>query len=330
MSKRVNEKTKSRLQGLLRWGVAGILLFWLFKSGKLSGLKDLERLLASPWLFTLAFFATSMNFVFNFFRWKLLLSGVHVKIPFRRIVRLSMIGQFFSIFMPGSVGGDVIKAVYVARAFPSHKTDAVASILLDRILGFLTLMAFASFFFVLSFDPAHLPKSLQGFSTILAIGTVALFMIVLLPSSLVRFLEKSKSQNALVQRITKTLKAFARSPITILKGLGISFLSQGSGMLGMYFIGLAVYGSLPWGNLDVMRFISASAVGTTASALPLSPMGLGVGQLAFGKAFKLLGAPEEAYGIVIISAIQIISFVLNLSGALWFLKSKKEIQQVMS
>lgn len=49
--------------------------------------------------------------------------------------------------MPGAVGGDVIKAIYIAKEFPEHKTNGIASILLDRILGFLTLMLFASLFF---------------------------------------------------------------------------------------------------------------------------------------------------------------------------------------
>lgn len=326
----MKDSAKKLISNLARWAVAALILFWLFRSGKLSDLKDLDKLFQQPIYFFLACAGLITNYVLNFFRWQVLLTGIGIGIPFSQIVRLSMIGQFFSIVMPGAVGGDLIKAVYVAKSFPTEKTSAIASILLDRILGFLTLMAFASFFFVLSFDATHLPPSLQGFGALLALGTCALFMFVLLPGRAVKFLSRLETKNSIIQRILKTLKAFSRSPSTILKGLLISFVSQGGAIFGMYFIGRAVYGALPWADLDLMRFISATAVGTTASALPLSPMGLGIGQVAFAKVFALLGAPEEAYGIVIISAVQIIAFMLNLSGALWFLKSKKEIQQAMS
>lgn len=315
---------------ILKWGFALGILWWLLHSGKLASLRELDKLFKSPSLFTCACVGLASNYVLNFFRWQLLLKGIGVEIPFSQVVRLSMIGQFFSIAMPGSVGGDLIKAVYIAKSYPQQRTAVVASIFLDRVLGFLTLMAFASFFFILSFDTTHLAPGLQGFGTILALGTSALFAVVLLPGRAVKILNKINTENSLVERLVKTLKAFARKPSTIAKGLTISFLSQGGAMFGMYCIGTSIFGSLPWGNLDPMRFISASAVGTTAAALPLSPMGLGVGQVAFGKVFKLLGAPQEFYGIVIISAVQIITFVLNLSGALWFLKSKKEIQQAMS
>lgn len=322
---------KDWVKNVLRWGLAGLLLFWLFKSGKLSGLRDLDKFFASPGFFALACLGMITNYVLNFFRWRMLLTGVDVIIPFSQVVRLSMIGQFFSIFMPGSVGGDLVKAVYIAKSYPKQRTDVVASILLDRILGFLTLMAFATFFFVLSFDATRLPRSLQGFGTILGLGTLALFMIVLVPGRASRLLNHlNLGDNFLqkaLQRIAKMLRSFARHPLTILKALAISFVSQAGSMLAMYLIGASVFGPLPWGTLDGMRFISAAAVGTTASALPLSPMGLGVGQIAFGKVFVLLGAPDEHHGILIISAIQIISFVLNLMGALWFLRSKKEVQQ---
>lgn len=326
----MKESTKNQLLNLVRWGVAGVVLLWLYKSGKLSGLNELSKLFNAPFYFSLACLGLATNYILNFFRWQVLLTGIGVQIPFSQIVRLSMIGQFFSIVMPGSVGGDLIKAVYVARSYPTQRTSVVASILLDRVLGFLTLMGFASFFFVLSFDTSHLSPALQNFGSLLAAGTLTLFLVVLLPARALKFLNRLNSKSAFLEKIAKTLKAFARSPSTILKGLGISFLSQGGAILGMYCIGSAVYGTLPWGNMDFMRFVSSTAVGTTASALPLSPMGLGIGQVAFGKTFLLLGAPSEAYGIVIISAVQIITFVLNLSGAIWFLKSKKEIQQAMS
>jgi uncharacterized membrane protein YbhN (UPF0104 family) len=126
-----------------------------------------------------------------------------------------------------------------------------------------------------------------------------------------------------MERLIKTLESFARKPQVLLQALTMSILGQAGCILGFYLIGQILFSSFPWGEMNLLKFMAGTAVGVTASAIPLSPMGLGVGQIAFGKVFLLLGAPQESYGIVIISAAQIILFSLNLSGALWFLKSKR-------
>ena len=312
------------LKVIVRWLFAFTLLVWLFRSGKMASLSDLQKLLASPILLLLAIFGFVINYVLNFLRWNILLEGVGITIKFKEIIRLSMIGQFFSIFMPGAVGGDLVKAVYVSRQFPQHRTKGVASILLDRVLGFLTLLLSATFFFIISFDLQSLSHSLQVFILFLSSGTLTLLLMVLLPRNAVKFLKGFKVSHPIWERLTKTLESFARRPKTLIWALFVSVLGQAGCILGFCLIGQILFLSFPWGEMNLLKFMAGTAVGVTASALPLSPMGLGVGQVAFGKVFSLLGAPQESYGIVIISAAQIVMFSLNLSGALWFLKSKQK------
>jgi hypothetical protein len=228
--------------------------------------------------------------------------------------------------MPGAVGGDLIKAVYVTKQYPQHRTKGVASILLDRILGFLTLLLSATFFFLLGFDLHSLSHSLKFFILFLSLGTFILLLMVLLPAKAVKLLRKNEWPHSLWERVLRTLESFARKPQTLLWALGASIVGQAGCIFGFYMIGQILFLSFPWGEMNLLKFMAGTAVGVTASALPLSPMGLGVGQIAFGKVFSLLGAPQESYGIVIISAAQMIMLALNLSGALWFLKSKQKHQ----
>ena len=314
------------LKMALRWLFALSILAWLFRSGKLASLSDLEKLFASPVFFILAICGFAVNYVLNFLRWYILLKGAEIEIKFSENIRLSMIGQFFSIFMPGAVGGDLIKAVYVAKQYPNHRTKGVASILLDRILGFLTLLLSATFFFLLGFNFRNLSSSLKFFILFLSMGTFVLLLMILLPGRAAKLLKKIELPHSLWERMIRTLESFARRPQTLLWALGASILGQAGCIFGFYMIGQILFSSFPWGQMNVLGFMAGTAVGVTASALPLSPMGLGVGQIAFGKVFSLLGAPHESYGIVIISAAQIIMFALNLSGALWFLKSKQKHQ----
>jgi len=52
---------------------------------------------------------------------------------------LNMVGSFYNSFMPGSTGGDLVKAYYAAK-HTTHRTRAVMTVIIDRILGLLALI----------------------------------------------------------------------------------------------------------------------------------------------------------------------------------------------
>lgn len=76
-------------------------------------------------------------------RWRLLLrvQGFHWR--FFDLIKLSMIGQFFNMVVPGGVGGDVVKMAYVRHHAGPRTTEAVTTIMLDRVLGLFGLFVIA-------------------------------------------------------------------------------------------------------------------------------------------------------------------------------------------
>ena len=69
-------------------------------------------------------------------RWKLLLPD---KFTFRRLFSLYMLGAFFNSFLPGLIGGDVVKAYYLNKD-AKKLSLTLASIFMDRYLGYAALM----------------------------------------------------------------------------------------------------------------------------------------------------------------------------------------------
>lgn len=59
--------------------------------------------------------------------------------PLEYLFRLYLVGQFFGLFLPTSVGGDAVRALSLART-TGQPTTALASVLLDRLLGLAALM----------------------------------------------------------------------------------------------------------------------------------------------------------------------------------------------
>lgn len=74
-------------------------------------------------------------------------------------VKLTFAGNFFNFALPGSTGGDLYKAYYITH-YTHHKTEAVTTVFLDRVVGLLGLMILASLMFALAWtqiewDPAY-------------------------------------------------------------------------------------------------------------------------------------------------------------------------------
>jgi len=80
-------------------------------------------------------------------RWWLLLRTQSIFINLPAAVRLHFLGLFYNNFMPSSVGGDLIRAWYVTR-HTEKKFEAALSVFVDRVIGLLSTIVIAGFFYV--------------------------------------------------------------------------------------------------------------------------------------------------------------------------------------
>ena len=94
------------------------------------------------WLLLVAMAASLTGVLVTALRWWMLLRIQRIRIRLWEAVRLTFLGQFYSLVVPGTVGGDVVKAYYVTR-HTDAKAGAILSVFIDRVLGLaaLTLVA---------------------------------------------------------------------------------------------------------------------------------------------------------------------------------------------
>src|SRR5579875_2911237 len=125
--------------------------------GVVVTLSDISRGLAYVWqrhvinstepthvgYFLLAFAVALPSILLTFVRWYILVRAVDLPFRFFDAFRLGFIGLFFNNFMPGSVGGDVIKAAVLARE-QDRRTVAVATVLMDRAIALWALIWFVA------------------------------------------------------------------------------------------------------------------------------------------------------------------------------------------
>ncbi len=83
-------------------------------------------------------------FLVQSLRWWLLLRSQDLHVPIFKAFRLTMVGTFFNYCMPGTTGGDVIKAYYAAKN-SDRRADSVMTVIFDRIVGLLGLILLGGF-----------------------------------------------------------------------------------------------------------------------------------------------------------------------------------------
>ncbi len=128
---------------------AGIICFivWVSRGDRWSNLTSIFHQM------NLGLFAAILSiFVFGQvivgFRWWLLLRTQSIFIGLAAAVRLNFLGWFYNNFMPGSVGGDLVRAWYVTK-HTEKRFEAALSVFVDRIIGLFSTFIIAGFFYTL-------------------------------------------------------------------------------------------------------------------------------------------------------------------------------------
>jgi uncharacterized membrane protein YbhN (UPF0104 family) len=94
-------------------------------------------------LFFIAALCCATSAAVTFVRWYLLVRAQDLPFTLRNAFRLGLVGYFFNTFLPGAVGGDLVKAAFIARE-QKRRTVAVSTVLMDRAIGLMGLIAIAA------------------------------------------------------------------------------------------------------------------------------------------------------------------------------------------
>ena len=73
-------------------------------------------------------------------RWQMLLRIQGIMLGWLRTLGIVMIGLFFNMFLPGLIGGDVMRLYFVFQCVPGRKTGATPSVVMDRLFGLFSIV----------------------------------------------------------------------------------------------------------------------------------------------------------------------------------------------
>lgn len=232
-------------------------------------------------------------------RWLVLVWGLELKIPARTLISYFFIGLFFNLFLPSSTGGDFVKVIGLCK-YTTSKAKVVASVVLDRLTGFISMVLIASIAFTFGY------KYIQDISLLISIGALACLSLGLLT---VLFNEKIFTFMCLVfNRLPKIQKSLhsLHQDIALFKGkkrillsaVLLACLSQILLALVFFLIAIALHQ-----NIQFFYFLIFVPLICVVSSLP-SIGGLGVRDAGAAHLFAKIGV---ASGIAV--SITLINFL---------------------
>ena len=187
-------------------------------------------------------------------RWWLLLRSQSISIPFFSVVRLHFLGLFYNNCMPGSVGGDLIRAWYVTK-HTDKRFEAVLCVFVDRAVGLLSTLTIAVFFYSLFLRGKTLPINAQqkdGFlNSVAEYKMIILWLFAFIAVIFCGFLLHSKGRVILrkicshistrmlktAEKFKKALFLYCKKPLTLLTALGLTVFLQIMTITGFWFVG---------------------------------------------------------------------------------------------
>lgn len=292
----MKKKLLTALQFILAAGLIGFFVFQMHKKGQLATFAAALQTSARNWpLLCAGVLLFSVCLALCNWRWKILLAAQGINMTFRRTMMLYFIGQFFSSFMPGATSGDLFKAIYIAKESGSQKTEAVATVFIDRIIGLLALILLTSVVTVLRLDfflSTPQTKGVMIFNIILLLGMGFGLALVFGQNIFekIPLFRKLEGKTALGKIISKLYKAFQiciKNPSVLAKTIGLSLLNH------VVFIFCAIFIARSIGvSVSVIDFLTVFPIINAVAAIPLTPGGLGTRDAAAVFMLGLLDVAE--------------------------------------
>ena len=160
-------------------------------------------------------------------RWWILMRCRGIPATWVRTFRLVMVGAFCNFFLPGTEGGDVVKAWGAAKG-SGRRLDAVMSVVFDRITGLagLVLLAAAAGLFTMETGIAQDIGRWSGWIAVVTVCTTAFVILALdrgwlrIPSSIDRI------GRGLPTRSLETAHAYGSHPGAVISATSISVVVQ--------------------------------------------------------------------------------------------------------
>jgi glycosyltransferase 2 family protein len=276
----------------------------------------------------------------TFVRWYILVRAV--ELPFRLLdaFRLGFVGLFFNSFMPGSVGGDVIKAAALARE-QDRRAVAVATVLMDRAIALWALIWFVALLgAVFWLSGLLVGQGAEQCRTIVTLAWMIIGVSMLVWTALgllpdwraQRFagrLERLPRVGLAVAELWRAVWMYRCRPRAVFSVLVLSWIGHVGFVFFFYCAVLSLWQPDSGEQIPTLtQHFLIVPIGLVIQAAPFFPGGAGIGELGFGLLYQWLGC-SEASGVLGSLVQRVINWTLGLFGYAMYLHMRAALQATL-
>lgn len=282
----------------------------------------------------LATAACSAATLLTFVRWYYLVRALDMPFRFREAMRISFLGYLFNMAPTGIVGGDLLKAVMVARQQRKRRAQAVATVVVDRIIGLYVLFVVAAAA-VLAIGLQRAPepdiRSAANITLLVTAGSTVALAMLFIPGitngRLTRSLGRLPKIGHVLESLIDAVRMYRRKVHVLVNASLMSVAVHSLFTLGVYLIACGLFEQvLPLTTHFVVMPISA--------AMGVIPLSLGPFEFMLQFLYPRMPAPPgvvatAAQGLIVALAYRIITLLFAAVGVCYYLAARREVAEVI-
>jgi uncharacterized protein (TIRG00374 family) len=327
---------KRTLLNLLKFGASAAILGYLVWDVRSNA--SFAGLLSQPkdWgLLLLALLLVMAMVCATIIRWYFLVRALGLDFTLKDAFRLGFLGFLLNFVSLGAVGGDLFKAIFIAREQHGRRPEAVATVLIDRLIGLWALFIVATVA-ILATDLLHSEvRQVQLVCRATLIGTVlgGLGMIVVLTpgftnGALSEMLTRLPRIGTILNKLIGAVRIYRRKLPLLFWTTVMSFGVHLLGATGIYLTARGLGGNVP----SLGYHFVVVPLGMIVGVLPLPMSGLGAFEAVieyFYTAVPSAVVVAKGQGLVVAFGYRVITILIAIVGLFYWLSSRREVAAVL-
>lgn len=307
------------LLSVAKFALAFVLIYFLLRRGDIEPMQ-LKAALTRYWfLSVLVMVLMALSYMGQAFRWDIILRERDIRVPYFQALRYLMIGKFFNLAVPGYFSEDIVRGLYLIRSNASPRSKVLMSLMADRLVGIMSLFLVCATGLVLrSLSSEAADARLVAVRTLSVAATLGAAGVVLMlrrfpdPPALLRALAGRLRLGQAFDSVYHEVHYYCRAGRLQAKLIGVSLVNH-----TLMVSSFVVFGhALGMRQVTLADYCIFVPLGVLVTMIPIAPIGLGVGHVAFLTLFKIAGSSEGANLFSLYTAVCII---LSLLGGLFYL-----------
>ncbi len=301
---KINKAIKKIAILIAKLSVSTVLFYFLLsKVGTQTIINNMKMLNPATFIAAVGMYITAIYLSSK--RWNLLITQ---DMRAKRLFSLYMIGSFFNAYMPGIIGGDAVKAYYLSKMLkednPTSCTSqsplsiAIASVFMDRYIGFSALLSISIIAFPFGFNYLE-GTPVKWFMPIILVAFIS--------GSIIVFKFRLGERVKFLFRIYEYFQIYSRKKGVLLKAFLYSLVIQISGIIAIYILSKGI--SMNISFLSLLIFVPIIIL---ISFIPVSISGIGLREGAFVILLGTIGVPSD-----LAMTLSILWFLSVVVASLW-------------